>query len=170
MPRNFILQKFSKKANWTLRWLSKKFDNLAFKTSWPKFVNYVYYKYTEAYQRRSENGELKIHRWVNWGVRFGEEHHHPHAARRPERHQENGEGRGHALPDAHQFHHPPLRDGRHRVQSRGVKRWNPLKNRPFFSNIVHYWRFLQKIPCALLAFFHKIKGFVVLLKSVKKYC
>ena len=35
---------------------------------------------------------------------------------------ENGEGRGHALPDAHQFHHPPLRDGRHRVQSRGVKR------------------------------------------------
>ena len=28
----------------------------------------------------------------------------------------------HALPDAHQFHHPPLRDGRHRVQGRGVKK------------------------------------------------
>ena len=34
--------------------------------------------------------------------------------------QENGEGRGHALPDAHQFHHPPLRDGWYRIQGRGV--------------------------------------------------
>jgi len=38
----------------------------------------------------------------------------------PERHQENGEGSGHALPDAHQFHHPPLRDGWDCVQGRGV--------------------------------------------------
>jgi len=39
----------------------------------------------------------------------------------PERHQENGEGSGHALPDAHQFHNPPLRDGWDCVQGRGIK-------------------------------------------------